>query len=155
VLFVSHDRYFIDQLANRIFEIEGGQFRDYAGNYEDYLWQKENRASAAQPQGAVARAALEREPSAKPTEKDKPAKKVNPILVRQMKQRRDHLEDEIARCETEISASEMALATFTSAEETIRITKQLEGHRSRLGELMKEWEHLALTLEETGTANLA
>ena len=155
VLFVSHDRYFIDQLANRIFEIEGGQFRDYAGNYEDYLWQKENRGSAAEPQGAVARATHERDASAKPAEKDKSAKKVNPILVRQMKQRRDHLEDEIARCETEISASEMALATFTSAEETIRITKQLEGHRTRLGEMMKEWEQLALTLEETGTANLA
>jgi ATP-binding cassette subfamily F protein 3 len=153
VLFVSHDRYFIDQLANRIFEIEGGQFRDYAGNYEDYLWQKENRASAAEPQGAVARATHERDASAKPAEKDKAAKKVNPILLRQMKQRRDHLEDEIAQCETEISASEMALATFTSAEETIRITKQLEGHRTRLGDLMKEWEQLALTLEET--ANLA
>src|SRR4029077_9617887 len=43
VLFVSHDRYFIDQLATRIFEIERGEFRDYAGNYEDYLWQKERR----------------------------------------------------------------------------------------------------------------
>ena len=43
VVFVSHDRYFIDKLATRIFEIENGEFQDYPGNYEDYLWQKERR----------------------------------------------------------------------------------------------------------------
>ncbi|HVA00667.1 MAG TPA: ABC-F family ATP-binding cassette domain-containing protein, partial [Terriglobia bacterium] len=41
VVFVSHDRYFIDKLATRIFEIGGGEVHDYPGNYEDYLWQKE------------------------------------------------------------------------------------------------------------------
>ena len=43
VVFVSHDRYFIDKLATRIFQIEGGELYDYPGNYEDYLWQKERR----------------------------------------------------------------------------------------------------------------
>src|SRR5207245_4449406 len=41
IVFVSHDRYFIDKLATRIFEIEGGKLEDYSGNYEDYLWQKQ------------------------------------------------------------------------------------------------------------------
>ena len=41
IVFVSHDRYFIDKLATRIFEIEGGKLEDYPGNYEDYLWQKQ------------------------------------------------------------------------------------------------------------------
>src|SRR4029077_11716539 len=44
VVFVSHDRYFIDNLATRIFEIEGGRLTDYPGNYEDYRWQKERQA---------------------------------------------------------------------------------------------------------------
>src|SRR5581483_7262664 len=41
VVFVSHDRYFIDRLATRIFEIENGQVTVYPGNYEDYLWRKQ------------------------------------------------------------------------------------------------------------------
>ena len=45
VVFVSHDRYFIDKLATRVFEIERGELQDYPGNYEDYLWQKERRAA--------------------------------------------------------------------------------------------------------------
>src|SRR5258706_6047822 len=40
VVFVSHDRYFIDNLATRIFEIEDGHVHVYPGNYEDYLWRK-------------------------------------------------------------------------------------------------------------------
>ncbi len=37
VVFVSHDRYFIDKLATRVFEVGGGRSRSYPGNYEDYL----------------------------------------------------------------------------------------------------------------------
>src|SRR5271169_3619481 len=40
VVFVSHDRYFIDNLATRIIEIEDGHVHVYPGNYEDYLWRK-------------------------------------------------------------------------------------------------------------------
>src|SRR3954470_16786752 len=40
VVLVSHDRYFIDNLATRIFEIEEGHVHVYPGNYEDYLWRK-------------------------------------------------------------------------------------------------------------------
>ncbi len=40
VVFVSHDRYFIDNLATRVFEIQEGHVHVYPGNYEDYLWRK-------------------------------------------------------------------------------------------------------------------
>src|ERR1700709_118024 len=41
VLFVSHDRYFIDGLATRVFEVEDRRVHIYPGNYEDYLWRKQ------------------------------------------------------------------------------------------------------------------
>src|SRR5205807_1541499 len=41
VVFVSHDRYFIDKLATRIFEVGDGKVEVFAGNYEDYLWRKQ------------------------------------------------------------------------------------------------------------------
>jgi ATP-binding cassette, subfamily F, member 3 len=40
LVFVSHDRYFIDKLATRVFEVEDGRVHIYPGNYEDYLWRK-------------------------------------------------------------------------------------------------------------------
>jgi ATP-binding cassette, subfamily F, member 3 len=47
VVFVSHDRYFIDKLATRIFEIGDGKVEVYPGNYEDYLWRKEGGQQVA------------------------------------------------------------------------------------------------------------
>lgn len=40
LLFVSHDRYFLNQLATKIWEIEAGTIKEYNGNYDDYLQQK-------------------------------------------------------------------------------------------------------------------
>jgi len=48
VVFVSHDRYFIDKLATRVFEIGDGKVELYPGNYEDYLWRKQLPFASAQ-----------------------------------------------------------------------------------------------------------
>src|SRR6266446_1570182 len=48
VVFVSHDRYFIDKLATRVFEIGDGRVEVYPGNYEDYRWRKEGGAAELQ-----------------------------------------------------------------------------------------------------------
>lgn len=47
VLVVSHDRYFINEVADRIWEIEDGQLKDYKGNYDFYLAEKQKAAAAA------------------------------------------------------------------------------------------------------------
>jgi ATP-binding cassette subfamily F protein 3 len=47
IIFVSHDRYFIDRLATRVLEVENGAVNSYEGNYEDYLRKKEALAAAA------------------------------------------------------------------------------------------------------------
>lgn len=41
VLYVSHDRYFINKTANRVIEISGGSILDYAGNYDEFLVKRE------------------------------------------------------------------------------------------------------------------
>ena len=51
VLFITHDRYFLDNLATRIFELDSGNLIEYQGNYQDYLQQKaenDERESAQQ-----------------------------------------------------------------------------------------------------------
>jgi len=53
VIFVSHDRYFIDSLATRVLEIENGAITAYAGNYEDYLRRKVALTAATTEAGAA------------------------------------------------------------------------------------------------------
>ena len=162
VLFVSHDRYFIDKLANRVFEIENGHFEDFQGNYEDYLWQKDRRGKLSTPLPGVVSAPLPGVVSAplpgagQPSSaasgngaSAKPAKKVNPVLIRKMEQQREQLEAKIAECEKEITAYELDLANFKSAEESKRVAALLEDRRTRLAAITRDWEELALALEGT------
>lgn len=63
VVFVSHDRYFIDRLATRVIEVENGIITTYPGNYEDYLRKKEELALGAASSAPVAGA--DRNPASK------------------------------------------------------------------------------------------
>src|ERR1700732_545084 len=67
VVFVSHDRYFIDKLATRVFEIGEGEVHVFPGNYEDYLWRKEGKPldlelGASEPVAVAAPIANHRKP---------------------------------------------------------------------------------------------
>ncbi len=154
VVFVSHDRYFIDKLATRVFEIGEGAVHIFPGNYEDYLWRKEGGASV-QAQAAAAEPELEPPPAARPAAPPRPAVtpkregsgRLNPIRLRQMKERRRAIEDEVTRLEVEIADFEQALAHFRSAEETRDLTDLLNARRKDLEGLLAEWETVAQTIE--------
>ena len=151
VVFVSHDRYFIDKLATRVFEIGGGRVEIYPGNYEDYLWRKD---------GAKGIAASTLEPTIEPKlvaeapgNGDQPAgetkqKRLNPIKRKKMEERCHELEEDIARAEAAIANCETALQNFVSNEETLRLTQEISRQRTELESLMAEWEDVAHTLQE-------
>ena len=143
VVFVSHDRYFIDKLATKVFEVGGGVINIFAGNYEDYLWRKNAGDRVVEPLPAEDEAT--RESSAAPRKGAE--KRLNPIKLRQMKERQQEIEEQVARLEAEIAECETALASFRSMEETRRQTEALDVYRSGLETLLAEWEQLGATLE--------
>jgi ATP-binding cassette, subfamily F, member 3 len=160
VVFVSHDRYFIDKLATRVFEIGGGQLEVYPGNYEDFLWRKQGGAeklqqavagstrAAESPNGhgeTDARSAQEAQDTGSGGEK--PTNRVNPIRRKHMEERAEKLEEEIAELERKIAKCEAGLLNFTSAEETMRLTRELEQHRGHLQGRIAEWEQIGQELE--------
>jgi ATP-binding cassette subfamily F protein 3 len=151
VIFVSHDRYFIDRLATRVFEVEGGKVHVYPGNYEDYLWRKEGGAAAL---AAATAAALPVAPlvvagSAPSVDGKERARRVNPIKLKQMQDRLKFVEEEIPRIEALIGDAEQSLGVFVSAEETARVTSELEKLREQHSRFTTEWEELMLQVEET------
>ena len=75
------------------------------------------------------------------------AKRLNPIKLRQMKERRSSIEEEVTKLEAEIADYEAALSNFVSVEETTRVTALLDARRADLEALMNEWEEVAQTIE--------
>ena len=164
VIFVSHDRYFIDGLAQKVFEIEknlddssrGSRLNVYLGNYEDYLWRKEGGAdelaaatlAVAEPVADTPVVVAVRESLVV----EKPAKRVNPIRLKQMQDRLAEVEAEIPRVDGWVAEAEQSLAVYVSAEETQRLTEVLAVLRDRQAELNSEWEELSMQLEEAGAA---
>ena len=177
VIFVSHDRYFIDRLATRVLEVENGTVMSYEGNYEDYLRKKDELAAAASatmpgnpasssipsitnrhPESAgadegsalpaLAAASLSNgSANANATPNEKP-RRLNPIKQKQMEDRCAFLEEEIPRIESSIAHTEQQLGIYVSAEETQRLTKLAEDLRTQLAALTTEWEELMLQLDE-------
>jgi ATP-binding cassette subfamily F protein 3 len=147
LVFVSHDRYFLDRLATRVYEVGNGEIRIFPGNYEDYLWR-----ISGQPLGTA-------EPSAAgppvPTLADVPGltpspsskQRLNPIKLQKMKERQKEVEEEIARRESDVAEHERELANFRSVEETQRRAAEVEEHRARIEQLMAEWEELTASIE--------
>jgi ATP-binding cassette, subfamily F, member 3 len=154
VVFVSHDRYFIDKLATRVFEIGDGRVEVFPGNYEDYLWRKEGKAGAA-PDGSLpsatapasAAVSTNHDEAAKHADPEARQKRLNPIKLKQMKERLQEVEEEIARLEAAIATAETALQNFVSVEETQRHTGLLERSRTELQQRMSEWEVTSMALE--------
>jgi len=148
VVFVSHDRYFIDQLATRVFEIGSGRVEVYPGNYEDFLWRKQGGAEKLQEQ--VAASAQVPQPTngghAPPPIAEK-SKRLNPIKRKQMQDRAHELEEDISNLESAIAGCESSLQHFVSAEETQRLSQQLEEHRVELQARIAEWEQIGQELD--------
>ncbi|MBZ5666578.1 MAG: ATP-binding cassette domain-containing protein [Acidobacteriia bacterium] len=151
VVFVSHDRYFIDKLATRVFEIGEGKVEIYPGNYEDYLWRKQGRPTVAAE--APKPPAISSTSSPVPVNGDRPpaaepkGKRLNPIKRQQIEDRLHEVEEEIARAEAAIAQCETQLQSFVSAEETQHQTQELANHKNVLQRLMKEWEEVSEALE--------
>ena len=147
VVFVSHDRYFIDKLATRVFEIGGGRVEVYPGNYEDYRWRKGGGAARLQEAVAAAPAAVQPVNGNGAAPAESKSKRLNPIKRKQMEDRVRELEHEITRMEAAIAECESALQTFVSADETQRLTQELEKHKRSLQAKVQEWEELGQALE--------
>lgn len=74
-------------------------------------------------------------------------KRLNPIKLRQMRERVREIEEEITKLEAGIAECEQSLQTFVSAEETARTTHLLESRRGDLNVLMREWEEVSVVIE--------
>jgi len=150
VVFVSHDRYFIDKLATRVFEIGDGKVELYPGNYEDYLWRKQGGAAQLQAETAMAAGLPQptngNQPAAVTEPVESKAKRMNPIKRKQMEDRLVEVEREIAKKEATVEQIEIHLQTFVSAEETQRLSGDLSRLKNDLQNLMKEWEELSESL---------
>jgi ATP-binding cassette subfamily F protein 3 len=157
VVFVSHDRYFLDGVATRVFEVLDHRVTVYPGNYEDYLWRKaggaqqlaaklESEAQVRVPT-AVSHVAPVHVTESAANGDGAAGKRMNPIKRRQMEQRLAVVERAVPEKEAAIRETEEALGVFVNSDEMQRQSAHLGTLKAQHAALVAEWEELSLALE--------
>ena len=150
VVFVSHDRYFIEHLATRVIEIADGEVHVFPGNYPDYLWRKSGGAEQQPTLKDVLIGVPPAEPIPMPQRSaNADARRMNPIKLKQMQDHARQLEDRIATMEAQLQQSELAMADYAGPEEAMRVAGMLESQRGELERVMAEWEQVTEQIEAT------
>jgi ATP-binding cassette subfamily F protein 3 len=146
VVFVSHDRYFLDNVATRVIEIGEGAVHVFPGNYEDYMWRKQGGAERAPTlndiSAGIAPAETISQPAPDESAATPPTKRLNPMKLKQIQDKAERLEQQISDLESAILATEESLANFVSVEQSQQLSAKLEQQRAELDSAMSEWEQL-------------
>lgn len=144
VITVSHDRYFLDKLADKIFAFEGqGVIKQYPGNYTDY----HNRISVIETVTAGAektKGAAEK----KPVIADKPKERPRKLSFKEQREY-EQIEEVIAGVEQELAAVNAAINAAGSNFELLQeLTAKQQELDLRLNELLDRWTYLNELVEE-------
>ena len=151
VLYVSHDRYFINKTATRILDLTGHTLVNYIGNYDYYLEKKElmtelyaSEPAGSQTSGTEGGASQTSESSE--VKQDWKAFKEEQARIRKRQNDLKKTEDEIHRLETRDSDIDGLLTqeeVFTDVSRLLELNKEKEEIQTRLEELSEIWETLA------------
>ena len=145
VLYVSHDRYFINRTASRILHLNGHTLTNYIGNYDYYLekkdlleknLQQEKTAAAEKKETSDGKAAWEEQKKQQAQQR----KKEN--AVQKVEKKIEELEEKQA--ETEAQLADPAIAT--DSYQLGRLSEELQKIQDELAEAYEEWEELAAEL---------
>ena len=156
VLYVSHDRYFINQTATRILELFSNRFDNYIGNYDYYLEKKEDVRSYGDSlqKDTVQNTWVDPEELKKAQEKeaakqDWASQKEFAAKKRKWETSLKKAEEEIARLEEKITELSTAMEEVGSdAGRLMELHKEQEAAEASLQEQYAIWEESSLALEE-------
>ncbi len=150
VLYVSHDRYFVNQTATRILDLYNKQFYSFAGNYDYYLEKKDvvEQPSAVQPNGqtTTAGANTDAAESASDSKLSWQQQKEEQALRRKKENRLRKCEDDIAALEDEIAQLNEQMADPAIATDVAKLqelSKKQNALQETLEQRYEEWEELS------------
>lgn len=149
ILYVSHDRYFINRTAHRILDLTEGQFVSYVGNYDYYLEKHDTVMAAIEanaPQNADADSAVAAKATESEVKLDWKAQKEEQARLRKKENDLKKCEEKIAELEARISEIDTEMsdpAIGTQVAKLQELSKEQTSCQEQLEKLYEQWEELA------------
>ncbi|MDT4011986.1 ABC-F family ATP-binding cassette domain-containing protein [Staphylococcus simulans] len=141
LIFVSHDRYFINQLANKVFDMQPDGGTVYAGNYQYYLDKTEEKAAIAAKNEAQQAAQISTEENTNSYENQKAQRRE----LRQLERQIENCEAEIEKFEEQIETIDHQLTqpeVFNDPEKAAQLAEEKDTIEHQLEQVMETWEEL-------------
>ncbi len=152
LVFVSHDRYFLDGLATKVLEIGNQTAIPYLGNYEDYLYKKAELEKAQAVESELAAQTVSHpDGNGSNAQAGTQKKRVNPYKIQQVKEQIEGLEGRIQLHETRIAVLTQLLASEELYRDHQLFRSTMEEHdqlQRELNQFMEQWEKLHAELDE-------
>ncbi len=149
LLFVSHDRYFINRVTNKVIELSPEGTTEFLGDYDYYVEKKAEMEERKELEAANMAQELSVGKSDKASYiQDKEQKK----LLRQRKRRIEEIEERIAEVEAKLEQNEELLCDpviYQDHEKSQLLNNENQTFQQELSTLMEEWEELQLSIEES------
>lgn len=142
VLYVSHDRYFINQTANRILELTNTKLINYLGNYDYYEEKKEELTATFAPKEEKTKA----EKTTSSNKQDYLERKAEAASIRKLKNDISKVEEKIKKYEDRLNELDEMVAypsVSTNSAKLNEIGKEQNEISDKLDKLMEEWEILS------------
>ena len=149
ILYVSHDRYFINRTAHRILDLTEGQFVSYVGNYDYYLEKHDTVMAAIEanaPQNADADSGVAAKAAESEVKLDWKAQKEEQARLRKKENDLKKCEEKIAELEARISEIDTEMsdpAIGTQVAKLQELSKEQAACQEQLEKLYEQWEELA------------
>lgn len=146
LLFVSHDRYFINRVATKVLEISENSSQLYLGDYDYYLQKKAEQEELAQ----LTINSQQEEQSSQPDSKisDYQTQKANQKELRKLNRRISEIEEELEDIESREQEINEAMMTTNEATQLMDLQKELDAITNQQDILMLEWEQLSEQLDK-------
>ncbi|WP_422802743.1 ribosomal protection-like ABC-F family protein [Streptococcus sp. FT1-106] len=146
LLFVSHDRYFINRVATKVLEISENGSQLYLGDYDYYLQKKAEQEELAQ----LTINSQQEEQSSQPDSKisDYQTQKANQKELRKLNRRISEIEEELEDIESREQEINEAMMTTNEATQLMDLQKELDAITNQQDILMLEWEQLSEQLDK-------
>ncbi len=159
IVFVSHDRYFINALADRVVHVQDGEARNYGGNYDFYRRKRAEELKQQAPEPKPTSSAAAEDPNAKKERRRREAELRKKLQSKTDKPKKElnKLEKEIAEIErrnAEISNKLADPEFFASApnDEVAELTREFQRLSKRLEPAMERWAELSEKIESIETS---
>ena len=149
VLYVSHDRYFVNQTADKILELENHQFSVYLGNYDYFIQKKTERMAQEKAVQDAKRGDTESISGQSEGKTDWKQQKKIQSEKRKVENRLAEVEDRIAACEEDLRQIEEEFAkddVATNSAKLNELSQKQEKLQEELDALYESWEELSETL---------